>query len=199
MPLDGRMGRRLRADEDRAYPANAEIEQSLLGPLRCAPAAPADVRDQLRREHFGHEINGRLYDGIRHLVDRGVSPSPATLMGYFDGDPSLTQSGGVDYIIRLAQCAVSLINAPGYAATLIELAQRRELMFAAEELHERAAKLSLDDPVSGQIEHFGEALSRIEQESAFRENRSKPYRSLGEVTDEALERAQRAYQNKGQL
>jgi replicative DNA helicase len=186
-------------DEPNPYPVNAEIESALLGSIMISGAALGVVRDIIKPGHFGYQINGRIFEAMLHLADRGVGISPATLKGFLEQDAGPADFDIADYLVKVALSAVNVLNAAGYAATIVELAQRRELMIAAEELHDRASRQNLDDPVSGQIEFFSEALSRVEQEGAFWENRSKPYRSLDEVTDEALERAQRAYQAKGSL
>lgn len=186
-------------DQPNQYPVNAEAEQALLGTILRHNAALGSVREFLKAEQFGYRVHGRIFEAMLHLADRGVEVSPVTLKGFFEQDASLADIGGAQYLMQLAASAVTLINAPGYAATIVELAQRRELMIAAEDLHDRAARLAVDDSVAGQIEFFSDALGRIEQQTAFSETRSKPYRMLGEVTGEALGRAERAYQQKGNL
>lgn len=182
-----------------AYPVNAEAESSLLGAIMRNNSALGAVRDFLKPEHFSYPVNGQIYEAAAHLIDRGIEANPATLKGFFEQDKSLTEIGGAQYLTALAQSAVTLINAPGYAAAIVELSQRRELMRAAEELHNRASRMVLDDPVSGQLEYFSEYLSRVEAQTAFSDQRAKPHRMLSEVTQEALDRAQRAYQRRGEL
>jgi len=166
--------------------------------MRSNPALGA-VRDYLKAEHFFHPLNKQIYDAMLHLADRGVGISPPTLRGFFEQDFRLDEVGGAAYLSELAESAVTLINAPGYAATIVELAQRRALMAAAEELHNRASRQVIDDPVSGQIEYFADQLAQIEAQTAFGENRAKPHRFLNEIAYEALQRSQAAYQNKGKL
>lgn len=181
-----------------AYPSNSEAEQSLLGSIMRNNSALGAVRDYLKSEHFYYPAHVRVFEAMIHLNDRGVGISPVTLKGWFEQDSALYEIGGAAYLSQLAESAVTLINAPGYAATIVELAQRRQLMAAAEELHRRASRQVIDDPVSGQIEHFADQLAQIEQQTAFQESR-KPYRGLADVTYEALDRAQMAYQQKGRL
>lgn len=130
----------------RLPPANTEAEQALLGALLLNNAAHARVVDFLLPEHFFNAVHGRIYAAIGELIGRGVKADPITLKSMFDRDGSLAAIGGAQYLARLAECAVTIINAPFYAETIVDMAARRDLIITCQDAIEAAYRCDLDEP-----------------------------------------------------
>ncbi|HEX3953166.1 MAG TPA: replicative DNA helicase [Stellaceae bacterium] len=133
-------------------PANTEAEQALLGAILINNAAHGRVSEFLAPEHFGSAVHGRIYAAIGKLIERGQIASLVTLKNLFDQDAALTEIGGAQYLGRLAESAVTIINAEHYGRTIHDLHLRRELITLGQDVVTEAFQHDLDDPAITQIE-----------------------------------------------
>src|SRR2546430_9442587 len=153
-------------------PANTEAEQSLLGAMLVNNAAHARVAEFLVAEHFGNAVHGRIYAAIGKLLDRGQIANPITLKNLFDQDGALAEIGGAQYLAKLAESAVTIINAEHYGRTIHDLHLRRELITVGQDVVTEAFRHDLDDPATEQIERAEQKLFELattgEAEAGFR-------------------------------
>jgi replicative DNA helicase len=133
-------------------PANTEAEQALLGAMLINNAAYGRVAEFLLAEHFGNAVHGRIYAAIGKLIERGQIANPITLKNLFDQDGALAEIGGAQYLARLAEAAVTIINAEHYGRTIHDLHLRRELITIGQDVVTEAYQHDLDDPATIQIE-----------------------------------------------
>ncbi len=137
-------------------PANTEAEQALLGAILINNAAHGRVGEFLQPEHFANAVHGRIYAAIGKLLERGQIANPVTLKNLFDQDGALAEIGGAQYLARLAEAAVTIINAEHYGRTIHDLHLRRELITIGQDVVADAFRHDLDDPgpgsAMGQIE-----------------------------------------------
>jgi replicative DNA helicase len=153
-------------------PANIEAEQALLGAMLINNAAYHRVSEFLLPEHFGNGVHGRIYAAIAKLIERGQIASPITLKNLFDQDGALAEIGGAQYLARLAEAAVTIINAEHYGRTIHDLYLRRELITIGQDVVSDAFRQDLDDLAPEQIERAEQKLfdlaTRGEAEGGFR-------------------------------
>jgi replicative DNA helicase len=133
-------------------PSNTEAEQALLGAILVNNAAYGRVAEFLAPEHFGNAVHGRIFAAIGKLIDRGQIANPVTLKNLFDQDGALAEIGGAQYLARLAESAVTIINAEHYGRTIHDLHLRRELITIGQDVVAEAFRHDLDDPATAQIE-----------------------------------------------
>ena len=133
-------------------PANTEAEQALLGAILINNAAYGRVAEFLLPEHFANAVHGRIYAAIGKLIERGQIANPVTLKNLFDQDGALAEIGGAQYLARLAESAVTIINAEHYGRTIHDLHLRRELITIGQDVVTEAFQHDLDDPAVEQIE-----------------------------------------------
>ncbi len=133
-------------------PANTEAEQALLGAILINNVAYSRVAEFLEASHFGNAVHGRIFAAIGKLIERGQIANPVTLKNLFDQDGALAEIGGAQYLVRLAESAVTIINAEHYGRTIHDLHLRRELITIGQDVAADAFRHNLDDPAIGQIE-----------------------------------------------
>ena len=136
----------------RSPPYNSEAEQALLGALLINNAAYPRVSEFLQSEHFGNAVHARIYAAIGKLVERGQIANPVTLKNLFDQDSALGETGGTQYLVRLAAAAVTIINAEDYGRAIHDLYLRRQLIALGEDVVNDAFRHDLDDRALEQIE-----------------------------------------------
>src|ERR1700690_3329993 len=136
----------------RIPPSNVEAEQALLGAIFRNNLAHGRVSDFLEPEHFSYAVHQRIYAAVGKLIERGQPANPITLKNLFDQDGALAEIGGAQYLTRLAEPAVTIINAEHYGRTIHDLHLRRELIPVGQDMVAEAFRHDLDDPATMQIE-----------------------------------------------
>ena len=85
------------------------------------------------------------YAAICKLIDRGQIANPVTLKNLFDQDGALAEIGGAQYLARLAESRVTIINAEDYGRRIYDLHLRRQLITIGEDVVNEAYAHDLDD------------------------------------------------------
>jgi AAA domain/DnaB-like helicase N terminal domain len=154
-----------RADESAipVPPSNTEAEQALLGAIFVNPVAYSRVAEFLAPEHFFLAVHARIYAAISKLIERGQVATLVTLKNQFDKDGALAEIGGAQYLARLAESAVTIINAEHYGRTIVDLHLRRELITIGQDLVTDAYRVDLDKPASTIIKAAAERLREAER------------------------------------
>jgi replicative DNA helicase len=180
--------------EDIAALTSPEAEQGLLGTILRDNQTFHSVIEIIRPADFGVPVHGRIFDAISRLIDRGHVADPITLKNVFDQDGSLTEIGGSQYLARLAASAVTLLNADTYASMIKDLALRRAIVVASDELKTNAFRVSPENGPHELIEEFDWRLLEID---GGRE-RNAPI-CIGDGIDAALASAEQTYKHGGSL
>jgi replicative DNA helicase len=187
---------RLRATEPeliRTPPYNPEAEQTLLGALLINNAAYLRVSEYLQPEHFGNAMHGRIFVAIGKLIERGQIANPVTLKNLFDQDGALTDIGGAQYLGRLAEAAVTIINASDYGRIIHDLYLRRQLITLGEDVVNEAFRQDLDDSAREQIERAEKTLFDL----ATTGQAEGGFRAFGTALTSAILDAEAAFKRSG--
>src|SRR5262249_28935232 len=117
----------------RIPPQNIELEQALLGAILINNDAFHRVSDFLEPRHFVEPIHSRLFELCRDAIGAGKTATPLTLKISMPPDDiaGLTPS---QYLARLAAEATSVIMVEDYGREICELAARRAIIAAGEDL-----------------------------------------------------------------
>ena len=108
-------------------PHNIEAEQGILGSILLNNEIFHDVSETLKIDHFYEPIHRLIFEVIGKLISKGQIATPITLKSYFEVEKNLEDIGGSNYLVRLANSAVSLDYARNYTRIIFELAVRRGL------------------------------------------------------------------------
>src|SRR2546421_3474843 len=174
-------------------PANIEAEQALLGAILINNTAHSRVAEFLMPEHFGNAVHGRIYAAIGKLIERGRIANPVTLKTLFDQDGALAEIGGAAYLARLAEAAVTIINAEHYGRTIHDLHLRRELITIGQDVVTDAFRHDLDDSGTEQIERAEAKLFELATVGQV-EGGPRPFAA---AMTSAIEMAQAAFKRDG--
>jgi replicative DNA helicase len=170
-------------------PVNYEAEQALLGALLHNNEALEKVQEFLRPEHFANNVNGKIYSAICTLCDRGQVADPITLHDYFSTDEDLSQAGGTEYLVNLADSVVSIINTEHYGRIVEDLFTRRQLINIGEELVVDAKKIDISSNAIHQIEQAEQKLFNL----AVSGNSKNQFQSLQNAIKTSIDMAETAY------
>jgi replicative DNA helicase len=176
-------------------PNNIEAEQALLGAIFVNNLAYGAVSDFLCDEHFSNPLHGRIYHASSQLIEGHDAANPITLRALFENDTSLIQAGGIGYLAKLAACAVTVINAPTYGRIIHDLALRRQGLRLAEQLTLDLHAVVHERPADTIFAAHDEEMFALRESAA----QKRPYVSLGQAMQLALEQTERAYKRGGAL
>ncbi|MEE8454612.1 MAG: DnaB-like helicase C-terminal domain-containing protein [Limibaculum sp.] len=138
----------------------------------------------LAPEHFYEPVHGRIFTQARDWIQAGKLASPVTMKTVLAEDEGLQELGGTDYLARLAGATISVLAAPDYAETVMELYSRREVITAAESAIAIAGGFTEDGGASQAIEHLDGDLDAIRGNT----QRRAPSVSFATATTSAMER-----------
>lgn len=145
-------------------PHNLDAEQALLGAMMIDNRLVEDVMPRVRAEHFFDELNGRIFEQIVRLADRGMVANPVTLKPLFVADAAMQAAGGPGYLAQLTDASAALIAAVDFAQQIYDLALLRELARVGRDM--ATAALDTSDAVDpkAQIEAAEMALYKVAEQ-----------------------------------
>jgi replicative DNA helicase len=176
-------------------PANTEAEQALLGAILVNNVAYPRVAEFLLAEHFSNALHGRIYAACGVLIERGQTANPVTLKNLFDQDGALAEIGGSAFLARLAESAVTIINAEHYGRTIHDLHLRRELITIGQDVVTDAFRHDLDDPAVEQIERAEQKLYQLATAGQVESHSA----SMAVAVDAAIAAAEQVYKADGRV
>lgn len=172
-------------------PHNLDLEQQVLGAMLVQNDVLHSISPPLTSAHFFDPLHGAIFDAIERLVASGKPANPFTLDPYFASvapiDPETTVK---QYVGKLAANAASLRNARAYADMLIDLAVRRTIIIAVEDIGEAAYATNDGRTANELIEEAEERLYAVAPKAA----NEKSEISLAEGARAAIEAANDAHQ-----
>ena len=127
--------------ETGSWPCESDLERSLLGV--CLWGKAKDVVGALETEDLGVTAHKEIFEAIACLVEQGETTFDVwTLASELRRRGKLESAGGEAYLADLDRGIVVEQNVGLRAKRLRELAHRRHLLQASEELQRRAADLT---------------------------------------------------------
>lgn len=179
----------------RRLPHNVDAEMALLGAILVNNRAFERISDFLRPEHFVLAEHARIFEACSRLLERGQVADPVTLKAWFEQDEALATVGGVTYLMQLAECATTTINAGEYGRLVHDLYLRRELIDLGEGVVNRAYTSEVDEDANQQIERAEQGLYDL----ATRGTHDGGFVAFHETMISALHIAEAAHKRQGLL
>ncbi len=179
----------------RTPPHNYEAEKALLGAILLNNNTYERVNENLKSHYFADQTHEKIYEAMGSLIDKGQIADPITLKDYFNQEQTLSDVGGADYLIQLAESVVSIINVQDYARTIRDLYLRRELIDLGEEIVNTAHTFDLEKQASEQIEEAEKCLFDL----ATTGDMNKGFINFDTALTDAINNAETAYRRDGNI
>ena len=182
----------------RVPPANLRAEQALLGAILTNNKAYESVSDFLHSSHFADAVNAHLYEMITRRIERSGGKGNVdiiTMQGDFEASPILAAAGGADYVAKLLNAMVGIVNARDYGKVIHDCWVRRQLIGIGTDIVNNAhgARPDLDGP--DQISASEEALFNL----ATDKGQEGGFLVFSKALKKALDIADQAYQHTGDI
>ena len=175
--------------EGRVPPHNIDAEVATLGSVLLDPPALTRVVDYVRPEDFYRQANGRIFEAILKLWDRGESIDLITLTNELQTEGQLERAGGAAYVSSLTTEVPTSANVEYYAQIVQQTSLRRRLISLASEVSERC----FDDTVP--TRHVIEEAERRIFELA-ETNQTRGFQPAKEVVKRTVAAIEKLYHNQ---
>lgn len=176
-------------------PQNIEAEQALLGAILANNKAYEKVSEFLKPQHFADSTHAKIFEVISKLITRGHVADTITLKNYFEQEGTLSEVGGHQYLIKLADSATPLTNAEYYAQFIYDKYLRRELIATGFDIVNDASKEDLDSDAMEQIETAEKKLFELANQGEHQGG----FVDFGEALTRSLSNIEEAYQKEGKI
>ncbi|MDD2591603.1 MAG: replicative DNA helicase [Erysipelotrichaceae bacterium] len=173
----------------RRLPSSIETEMALLGTMMIYPSAiKMAFEEGLIKEDFFVEANQRIYNAIMSLHEEGKPVDLTALSSRLNDLQELNRVGGMDYMMQLADAAVSGANTKYYVQLIQDKAYLRNLIQTAEQIAEEGfeSQYNLD-----------EVMDNAERSilTITRNRRATEFKSSHDVVADVLENVQAMRKN----
>lgn len=176
-------------------PRSVEAEQALLGALLANNKAYEKISEFLRPEHFSDPMHAKVYEVVSKLIQRGHVADVITLKNYFEQEGTLSEVGGIAYLIKLSETSSPLTNVEYYAQFVYDKYLRRELISTGYDIAAEAMSEDLDITTASQIEKAEKRLFNIAEHG----DGQRGLKDFGRVLNSTLEMIDKAYQKDGRV
>ena len=176
-------------------PRNIEAEQALLGALLANNKAYEKVSEFLRAEHFSDPIHVKVFDVMARLIQKGHVADVITLKNYFEQEGTLSDVGGIAYLIKISESSSFLTNVEYYAQFVYDMYLRRELIATGYDIATDAMNENIEETTARQIEKAEKRLFDL----AMHGDGQKGFQDFGSSLNSALELIEKAYQKEGKV
>jgi replicative DNA helicase len=175
--------------EGRVPPHNIDAEVATLGAVLLDPPALTRVIDFVRPEDFYRQANGRIFEAIMKLWDRGESIDLITLTNELQAEGQLERAGGAAYISSLTTSVPTSANVEYYAQIVRQTSLRRRLISLAAEVTESC----FDDTIPTR-QVIEEAERRIFELAET--NQTRTFQPAKEVVKRTVAAIEKLYHNQ---
>jgi len=177
--------------EEKKLPSNLEAEQALIGSVLVNNEIIDEISSIVSSHKFFDPGHKKIYEVIENLNNKGMIANPITLKNYFETNNSLSEVGGVDYLVKLTRFSSSVKQTIDYAKIIHEMYIRRELITISESVSEE----SRDDDLKKTGENIIEDTEKSLFDLAERGNFSQSFLKFNQALDQTIEMATLARQN----
>ena len=169
----------------RELPNSKTLEQALLGSLMVYPSVMQECNDlDLQPEEFYLPSHQRLFSCMQEITRNGQPVDLNLIITRLADKEELDSAGGTDYILSLADSAISSANTRNYIESIKNTAQLRRLIFAAEKISNESYDASEDiDTILDQAERGIMDVTRMRRGSEFESSQTVIHRVLEQLIE----------------
>lgn len=139
-------------------PQNVEAEQALIGAILINNKAFEKVADFLKPNHFINPVHAQIFEVMSNLISQERAADVITLKNYFEQQGTLSDVGGISYLIKLSDSASPMTNVEYYGQFIYDKYLRRELINTGYDIVSKAMTESADLEATDQIEQAEQQL-----------------------------------------
>ncbi len=169
----------------RELPNSQNLESAVLGALMVFPNVMADCQDlDLTAEEFYLPAHQRLFECMTEIQESSMPIDQMTVISRLKDKQQLDSAGGTDYILGLADAAISPAMVHSYIEEIKNKAQLRRLIYTADQIASRSYQESEDiDTLLDEAERSIMEVTRNRRGSEFESSREISIRVIEQLNE----------------
>ena len=179
----------------RDAPVNVGAEQALLGAILSNNLALEKVEDFLESRHFSSKTNSVIFHTLKNLISNNQVADLNTLKIFLENDNDLIGSGGLEYLLKISENSISIINAKQYGELIYDLFLRRQLINIGTNLVNNSYTNFEDQDSNSIIEKIELDLFNLANNGDI----NKGPKKFDDILSEALVYAEKAYKKSSDV
>lgn len=177
----------------RQLPSAPEAEASLLGTMLVYPSATRTAMEEgLSEEDFFIEANRKIYSVASTLYHSGQQIDITTVYTRLNDLNLLNEMGGIEYLTKLSDAAVTSYNTKSYVELIRDKAIARKMIEAAEKISEEGFENSSD------IDEYLDEAEKLVLDIS-RNRKTAEFRSPSDVMNAVMQQVQMMSENRSDI
>ena len=177
----------------RQLPSAPEAEASLLGTMLVYPSSTRIAMEEgLSEEDFFVEANRKIYAVASELYQSGQQIDITTVYTRLNDKNLLNETGGIEYLTKLSDAAVTSYNTKSYVELIRDKAIARKMIEAAEKISEEGFENSSD------IDAYLDESERLILDIS-RNRKTAEFRSPADVMNAVMQQVQMMSENRSDI
>ena len=179
----------------REAPMNLGAEQALLGAIISNNLAFEKVENFLKSDFFSTKINKVIFEALKKIISSDQVADINTLKIFLEGNEDFRNNGGLDYLLKICENSLSIVNAKQYGELIYDLFIRRKLINVGTELINDCYTVKKEDKASKIIEQTEQELFELSNDD---EINSGP-RVFEDILTNTLDYAEKAFKKSEEV
>ena len=175
--------------EERNTPLNYEAERALLGAILSNNKAFESIEDILTSNDFADPLHQKIFSYIKKIMEKGQIADINVIKLFLENDETLIENGGIEYLLKITENSLSIINAHHYGKIIRELSQRRQLIDFGTDIVNKSFSPKIEISADNLIENAEQSLYDLTTHGQIR---SGP-KSFDNILSETVSIAEKAY------
>lgn len=177
----------------RQLPSAPEAEASLLGTMLVYPSSTRIAMEEgLSEEDFFVEANRKIFAVASELYNSGEQIDITTVFTRLNDKNLLNETGGIEYLTKLSDAAVTSYNTKSYVELIRDKAIARKMIEAAEKISEDGFENSSD------IDEYLDESERLILDIS-RNRKTAEFRSPTDVMNAVMQQVQMMSENRSDI
>lgn len=177
---------------DKGLPSNIEAEKSLLGSVFWSYAALQKACEELDKEVFYLDSNGKIFEVIKELYNKKQPVDINTLTSELVTKKILDQVGGVEYLNEIIESVATGANVEYYINSILEKYTLRKMIEVATDIVKNANDPTVD--VSNAVESAEKNILNV-----AKTRKTTEFRKVQDVLTKVQQDLQKLVENHGKV
>jgi len=179
----------------RDIPMNLGAEQALLGAIISNNLAFEKIENFLRSDFFSTKINKIIFEALKRIISSDQIADINTLKIFLENNADFKENGGLDYLLKLCENSLSIVNAKQYGELIYDLFVRRKLINVGTELINDCYNINNEDKAIKLIEQTEKELFELSNDDDI----SSGPRTFEDILINTMDYAEKAFKKSEEV
>ena len=176
-------------------PMNLGAEQALLGAIISNNLAFEKIETFLKPDFFSSKINKIIFKALKRIISNDQIADINTLRVLLENDDDFTKNGGLNYLLKICENSLSIVNTKQYGELIYDLFIRRKLINVGTDLINGCYDMQEDRKATRIIEETEQELFELSNDDEI----SHGPRAFEDVLINTMDYAEKAFRKSEEV